>query len=196
MVGRLPRTSGALAFAETAHEGQRRTTDGAPFIEHPIEVGWLLFAADTPDHVIAAGLLHDVLEKTPVTAAELRTRFGVRIARLVAAVSEDQTIRGYASRKAALRQQAAAGGREALMVFTADKISKVRELRAAVADAAVRREEVDPVLIPPRRLKHFRRCLGLLEEQLGDWPLVHQLRSELACLQAELAAHAQTAAAA
>jgi (p)ppGpp synthase/HD superfamily hydrolase len=195
-VGRLPRASSALAFAEHHHAGQRRSTDGAPFIEHPLEVGELLFAAGTPDHVIAAGLLHDVLEKTEVTDAELRAQFGVRIARLVEAVSEDQSIRGYASRKAALRRQARAAGREAMMVFAADKVSKVRELRAAVASAALHHERVDPALVSPRRLRHFRRCLEVLEERLGDWPLVHQLRRELTGLQAELAASATTPAAA
>jgi (p)ppGpp synthase/HD superfamily hydrolase len=165
---RLPETRAALAYAEEQHAGQRRKADGAPFIEHPIEVGWLLYRAGAPDHVIAAGLLHDTIEKAGVDAAELRARFGVRTAELVAAVSEDEHISGYARRKAALREQVAAAGPEALMVFAADKVSKVRELTIG---GSPRR--------PQRRLTHYRRCLELLERLLGDSPLVSQLRNEL-----------------
>jgi (p)ppGpp synthase/HD superfamily hydrolase len=71
--------------------------------------------------MIAAGLLHDVLEKTDASSTELTPRFGSRIAHLFRAVSEDETISGYQRRKAALRQQAAAAGPEGLVIFAADK---------------------------------------------------------------------------
>ena len=61
--------------------------------------------------------------------AELQKRFGVRVAKIVLAVSEDKSIDGYQTRKAALRQQVAGAGPEALTVFAADEISKARELR-------------------------------------------------------------------
>jgi (p)ppGpp synthase/HD superfamily hydrolase len=193
VVGRLPKAQAALEFAREQHAGQCRTTDGAPFIEHPLEVGWLLYGAGAQDPVIAAGLLHDVLEKTPVTDAELRRRFGVAIARLVSALTEDEGISGYVRRKAALRQQAGAAGSAALTIFAADKVSKVRELRAAASEAAGRCEPVDRSLVPPRRLAHFRNCLGLLEERLGDTALVKLLRTELAGLDDDLRAGAALA---
>jgi (p)ppGpp synthase/HD superfamily hydrolase len=191
VVARLPQTQAALAYATLQHAGQRRSSDGAPFIEHPIEVGWLLYRAGAPDRVIAAGVLHDVLEKTPVTAGVLRRRFGKPIAKLVDAVSEDPGIASYAQRKAALRQQVAAAGSEALMVFAADKVSKVRELRSAVASTMRARKPVKRTLIPLRRLTHFRRCLGMLEERLGADPLVQLLRAELADLNRELKAYSE-----
>ncbi len=163
---RLPQTRTALAYAEERHAGQRRKGDGAPFIEHPAEVGWLLYSAGAPDHVIAAGVLHDTIEKAGADLADLRERFGERTATLVAAVSEDDGIPTYARRKAALRAQVAAAGPEALMVFAADKVSKVRELT---------RDQRRP----QRRLTHYRRCLELLERLLIDSPLVVQLRTEL-----------------
>lgn len=193
-VGRLPETQAALEYAERQHAGQRRSTDDAPFIEHPLEVGWLLYRAGAPDHVIAAGLLHDVLEKTEVSGSELTARFGSRIGKLVRAVSEDQTISGYRERKAALRQQVAAAGPEALTIFAADKVSKVRELRAALATTA-RRPAVES-LIPPRRVAHLRRCLDLLQERLADSSLVRLLRTELAGLNGELKTSAARTAAA
>ena len=196
LVARLPKTRVALEYAARQHAGQRRTSDGAPFIEHPLEVGWLLYRAGAPDHVIAAGVLHDVLEKTDVSVAELRAAFGPTIARLVEAVSEDEAVRGYRQRKAALRQQVCAAGSEALTIFAADKISKVRELRAAIATAGHRQVDRQPSLVPPRRLAHLRRCLGILEQALGDTPLVATLRMELLELGRDLTAFAGVKAAA
>ena len=169
LIQRLPQTRAALAYAEERHAGQRRKADGAPFIEHPIEVAWLLYRAGAPDHVIAAGVLHDTIEKTDTDISDLRARFGTRTAALVAAVSEDSEIPTYARRKAALREQVAAAGPEALMVFAADKVSKVRELSL----------EASSPKPSQRRMTHYRRCLELLERLLTDSPLVMQLRSEL-----------------
>lgn len=187
----FPKTRDALDFARQRHAGQIRSSDGAQFIEHPIEVSRLLYEFGAPDHVIAAGVLHDILEKTDVEASELRIRFGPRVSRLVSAVSEDARIRGYVPRKGALRQQVAAAGPEALMVFGADKISKIRELRHAVQAALASDGTIDQSLVRPRRLLHFRRCVGLLEERAGDLPIARQLRLELDALTNSLHAQAE-----
>jgi (p)ppGpp synthase/HD superfamily hydrolase len=194
VVERLPQTRLALEFAERKHAGQRRTSDGAPFIEHPIEVGGLLYEVGAPDRVIAAGVLHDVLEKTDVTRSTLRRIFGPRIADVVEAVSEDPEIAGYARRKAALRQQVAAAGPEALNVFAADKVSKVREVRAAIARARHTGRPLKRSLIPARRLAHLRRCLGMLEEHLGETALVGLLRGELTGLGRDLQPYTEISA--
>ena len=175
---RLPKTRAALAYAERLHAGQRRAVDGAPFIVHPLEVACLLDHAGAPDHVIAAGVLHDIIEKTDADAADLRTRFGLPIATLVLAVTEDERIIGYAERKAALREQVARAGHDALMVFAADKISRVRELSLETAQDT--RARPAPVSRSRnRRLAHYRHCLGLVEELLIASPLVTELRTQL-----------------
>jgi (p)ppGpp synthase/HD superfamily hydrolase len=161
----LPKTSAALDYAHDRHAGQVRKADGAPFIEHPVEVAWFLYRVGAPDHVIAAGILHDTVEKAGADVDELRARFGPATADLVAAVSEDPAIPTYARRKAALRDQVADAGPDALMVFAADKLSKVRELRTVAK-------------VSRRRLTHYRRCVELLERRLSDCPLVAQLRAE------------------
>jgi (p)ppGpp synthase/HD superfamily hydrolase len=164
----LPTARAALDYAGRAHAGQSRKVDGAPFILHPREVASLLYDAGAPDHLIAAGALHDVIEKTAVTPRELRKRFGQEVAKLVLVVTEDEHMAGYTARKAALRDQVAKAGEEALMLFAADKISKARELR--YEGAGVPRS---------RRLAHYQRCLALLQEHLPHSPLVAQLRAEL-----------------
>lgn len=177
----------AAAYAERKHGGQRRS-DGARFIEHPLEVATLLYYAGAPDHVIAAGVLHDVIEKAGVSASDLSSRFGPRITGLVLAVSDDDSIAGYAPRKAALRHQVAGAGEEALTLFAADKLSKLRELRretVANPGAPIRQSRA-------RRLRHYQRSLALLQERLPESPLVRDLRDELASLLRERATVAAT----
>lgn len=178
LVSALPKTEKALAYAERIHAGQLRQVDGAPFILHPIEVASLLYYAGAADHVIAAGALHDTIEKTDARAADLRKRFGQRITRLVLAVTEDQRITDYHERKAALREQAAGAGQEALMVFTADKISKVRELRLEAASGHRQRPTIGSRSLD-QRLIHYHECLELLERRLLDASLLSQLRTEV-----------------
>ena len=97
----------------------------------------------------------------------------------MAAVSEDESIAGYATRKAALRRQVEAAGTEAMMVFAADKVSKVRELAVEPDGSEAARLAATVSRTRQRRLTHYRHCLELLERHLADSPLVRQLRAEL-----------------
>jgi (p)ppGpp synthase/HD superfamily hydrolase len=181
-VANRPLTRSALAYAERWHAGQCRT-DGTPYFDHSLEVAALLYDAGAPDHLVAAGLMHDVVEKTDATAADLHARFGEEIAGLVLAVSDDDRISSYARRKAALRRQVAGAGDEALSLFAADKLSKVRELRGEMTTRRRRQAGGAPREPRARRMKHYQRSLALLEERLPESPLVHDLRDELnACL--------------
>jgi (p)ppGpp synthase/HD superfamily hydrolase len=174
-----PLTQDAIAYAERMHQGQLRS-DGTPYLDHSLEVAALLSDAGAPDHLVAAGVLHDVIEKTDATASDLQERFGPGITALVLSVSDDDRISGYAARKAALRQQVACAGGEALSLFAADKLSKLRELRREATGApeagripSFRRE------VRARRLRHYQRSLALLEERMPESVLVKALRSEL-----------------
>jgi (p)ppGpp synthase/HD superfamily hydrolase len=118
----------AFGFAAARHACQYREIDGAGFIVHPIEVGRLLRGDGQPDHVVAAGLLHDVLEKTATSPLELELEFGTRVAQLVAAVSDDPSLKEYEERKRELRDRVERSGSETRAIYAADKIAKVREL--------------------------------------------------------------------
>lgn len=169
----LPKAEAALAYAERLHEGQLRAVDGAPFIMHPIDVGTLLYESGAGDEVIAAGLLHDTLEKTDATAYDIHARFGRRVGNIVRAVSHDPGIAGYTRRKAALRDQVARAGDDALTVFAADKLSKVRELHLGDSSG---------IKVRSRKLRHYRLSLAMLQERLPDSPLVAALAAELDAL--------------
>lgn len=73
----------AYDFAKIAHEGQIRKFTGNPYIEHPVEVAEILSEYSDDPEVIAAGLLHDVVEDTDHTLDEIRELFGERVATLV-----------------------------------------------------------------------------------------------------------------
>jgi (p)ppGpp synthase/HD superfamily hydrolase len=172
----LPITRSALAFAAERHDGQLRETDGAPFILHPLEVAQLLRGRDYPDAVIAAGVLHDVIEDTDVRGGDLRERFGDAVAELVESVSEPAGGGTYAERKARLRERVSAASADAAAVFAADKVAKAREFRLGLVRAG------DAAVVDQDKLDHYWACLALLERRLGNVPLVRQLRFELEAL--------------
>jgi (p)ppGpp synthase/HD superfamily hydrolase len=171
-VQRSPLTREALDFAATRHAGQTRGVDGIPFVTHPVEVACLLHEAGYSDEVVAAGVLHDVLEDTDVERAELEERFGAEVASLVAAVTDDPSIEDHAARKAALRRQVAVAGDEAAAVFAADKVSKARELRTRARYGRFRR-------VDEAKLSHYQASLEMLSELIPGHPLVEHLREEL-----------------
>jgi (p)ppGpp synthase/HD superfamily hydrolase len=173
-VADLPMSSRAATWAAAAHAGQERQGDGAPFVVHPFEVALLLHSSGYRDEVVAAGLLHDVVEKGGATAREVGERFGAAVAAMVEALSEDERIGDYEQRKAELRRRAEAGGDEVLAVFAADKVVNARELRlAAAADRLLARE------VACRRA-HYVASLEVLERRLPGHPLTDALRFELA----------------
>jgi (p)ppGpp synthase/HD superfamily hydrolase len=171
-VERSPLTRDALAFAARSHDGQTRDTDSVPFLTHPVEVACLLHEAAYSDEVVAAGVLHDVLEDTDVERGELEERFGSEVAGLVAAVSDDPAIEDHAERKAALRAQVARAGEDAAAVFAADKVSKARELRVRTGYGRFERKD-------ETRIEHYRASLEMLDDLMPGHQLVDLLRAEL-----------------
>src|SRR5690606_1459777 len=79
-------------FAAKAHEGQNRRS-GEPYISHPIAVAQILAGLNLDAGSIKAALLHDVLEDTPATLAEIKARFGDDVALLVDGVSKLDQLR-------------------------------------------------------------------------------------------------------
>lgn len=124
----------ALETATRAHAGQlRHGSDGQPFIDHPVAVAEVLASFDWDDEVLAAALLHDVVEKSEISGDAIRERFGDRIGRMVKALTEDETIEDYEERKKEHRERVARSGPEAIAIFAADKLTNVAMLREAYA---------------------------------------------------------------
>jgi len=138
----------ALAFAAHKHRDQRRKdAQASPYINHPIALANVLVlegAVDDPV-VLSAALLHDTVEDTQTTPAELREAFGERIAGIVEEVTDDKDL-PKAERKRLQIEHASHISHEAKLVKLADKICNVRDVAyhpPAKWDLARRREYFD-----------------------------------------------------
>jgi (p)ppGpp synthase/HD superfamily hydrolase len=126
-------TARAADFAARRHVDQRRKgAAGEPYINHLAEVAALLAdATDGQDAVlVAAGYLHDTLEDTETSYAELAMVFGPDVAALVAEVTDDMSL-PKAERKRRQVETAGSKSERARLLKIADKISNLRALTAS-----------------------------------------------------------------
>ena len=143
--GNLPLVLQALAFAADKHRDQRRKDAAAsPYINHPIALANVLVREGgvTEPEVLAAALLHDTVEDTQTTPAELRSAFGPAVAAIVEEVTDDKSL-PKAERKRLQVEHAATMSRQAKLVKLADKICNLRDMAdhpPAKWDLARRRE--------------------------------------------------------
>jgi (p)ppGpp synthase/HD superfamily hydrolase len=133
----------AYDFAATKHINQRRKGAAAePYINHLTEVAALVAAGSGGSDVelVMAAVLHDTVEDTRTTLAEIAERFGPRVAGLVAEVTDDKSL-PKAERKRLQIEHAAHASDAAKLIKLADKTSNLRALLASPpADWALERK--------------------------------------------------------
>ena len=159
----------AIIFAVKAHAGTERRGKGFPYIVHPMEAMEIV-ATITPDQeLLAAAVLHDVVEDTEISADEIRREFGDRIAALVVAES-DVFVEGVSEedswhdRKQAAMDRLAAAPHDAKIVAMGDKLSN---MRAIARDYAVKGDELWKIFHakdPRDHEWHYRGLAAALEE--------------------------------
>lgn len=115
----------AAAFAEQVHHGALRKGTPIPYITHPLEAAIIVTMMTGDEELISAALLHDVIEDAGVTHAELKERFGKRVADLVLEESEDKT-RSWQERKSTTIEKLGTAHRDAKILALADKLSNIR----------------------------------------------------------------------
>ena len=127
----------AYVFAEKAHRGQMRKS-GEPFFNHALATGKTLNDWGLDDNTIAAGLLHDVVEDTPVTEEELRKEFGEDISFLVGGVTKIGGVkyRGHEKQVENLRKMVLAMAEDlrVIMIKLADRRHNMQTLDALPAN--------------------------------------------------------------
>ena len=123
----------AVNFAVKAHSGTERRGKGFPYIIHLMEAVEIV-ATITPDQeLLSAAMLHDTVEDTPVTVADLRKEFGDRIASIVEAESDvhnegESEHESWHRRKQEAIDRLTAAPLEAKIVALGDKLSNMRAI--------------------------------------------------------------------
>ncbi|MDR3734956.1 MAG: bifunctional (p)ppGpp synthetase/guanosine-3',5'-bis(diphosphate) 3'-pyrophosphohydrolase [Acidobacteriaceae bacterium] len=148
----------AWEFSMEQHAGQVRAS-GEPYVTHPLEVALVLAEMKMDSTAIAAGLLHDAVEDTPVTIDEIYEKFGEQVAHIVEGVTKLDKIQ-FANRE----DQQAENIRKMLLAMVSD----VRVVIIKLADR----------LHNMRTLEHLRpdRQQAIARETLDIYaPLAHRL---------------------
>jgi (p)ppGpp synthase/HD superfamily hydrolase len=178
----VQRILAAAKFAADRHSAQKRKGAAAePYVNHLIEVAQLVAgSSDTLDtNLVMAGLLHDTIEDTSTTPAELELLFGSDVASLVVEMTDDKSLPKDV-RKALQISEAPHKSARAQVVKLADKISNLRSLLASPPSNwnTQRKREyvlwakrvVDALSTPNPILKtEFERTFALLSNDTAGW---------------------------
>ena len=175
--------SRAEAFAVKMHAGMVRKGTDIPYIVHPREAAQIVASITDDEQVIAAALLHDVMEDCGVTEEELSASFGPRVAFLVREETQPQTgdpCRTWDCRKQAAIERLARACRDTKIVALGDKLSNMRANRRdydAYGEALfLRFHQHDK----GRHAWYYRSCAQMLRDELGETPAFAELEQLIA----------------
>jgi guanosine-3',5'-bis(diphosphate) 3'-pyrophosphohydrolase len=122
-----------VAFAANKHRNQRRKDpEASPYINHPIALADVLAneGGIVNNDILCAAVLHDTIEDTETTEAELLSIFGQKITSIVLEVTDDKSLPKEV-RKQKQVEHAAHISHEAKLVKLADKICNLRDILAS-----------------------------------------------------------------
>ena len=126
--------SEAIVFSAMAHDGMRRRKSEVPYILHPMEVGAIVGTLTESQEVIAASILHDVVEDAGISMEEIGEKFGARVMALVASETENKRDdlppeQTWLIRKSeSLEKLRNTNDIEVLMLWIGDKLSNIRTI--------------------------------------------------------------------
>ncbi|KAM3569559.1 hypothetical protein VYU27_008352 [Nannochloropsis oceanica] len=183
----------ALQVAYHAHLGQVRRS-GEPFVRHPIEVAKILCELGMDADSITAGLLHDTVEDTPVSVADVQAVFGAAVRRLVEGETKVSKLPKCLSRNAdcavAPAVRSGTEGGEAVLAppMTDDQLANLlhllmamaQDFRVLVVKLADRLHNMRTLgfMSPAKQMKIARETLDVyvpLARKLGVWRLKTEL---------------------
>jgi GTP pyrophosphokinase len=148
----------AWEFCLEHHKGQLRAS-GEPYVLHPLEVALVLSEMKLDSTAIAAGLLHDAVEDTPVTTEDITAKFGEQVAHIVEGVTKIDKIE-FANRE----DRQAENVRKMLLAMVSD----VRVVLIKLADRLHNMRTLEH-LPPEKRQSIARETLDIYA------PLAHRL---------------------
>ncbi|MFQ5652312.1 MAG: HD domain-containing protein [bacterium] len=122
----------AIEFAAKAHSGQYRKQTQIPYIIHPLAVAQILIETGCAPDLVVAGVLHDTVEDTLVTLAEIEETFGENVARLVAGATEPEKSHAWEMRKQHTLESLKSAPEDIVVLVCADKLHNLRSIRQDV----------------------------------------------------------------
>jgi len=121
----------AVYFAAEKHDGQYRKGLPVPYFAHPVLVALGVLEYSHDEHVVAAAILHDVLEDCPgVTKAKLEKLFGKEVSEIVAEVTftkrKHEKNETWKERKQFNIDRIKNASKKALIIVASDKITNMK----------------------------------------------------------------------
>lgn len=178
----------ARTFAIRAHEGHTRKGSDEPEVSHPLAVAELVAAHGHAPHVVAAAVLHDVIEDTDVSEAELRREFPDDVCDLVVDLTEppagpDRRATWQRRKEHKLARLADAAD-DALVICAADRLHNLESLLAMLQARGL--DAFAVFSRGPERTLWFEREVERVLARRLDAPLVDAYRKALRSLEAKL----------
>ncbi|XP_003969658.1 guanosine-3',5'-bis(diphosphate) 3'-pyrophosphohydrolase MESH1 [Takifugu rubripes] len=157
-------------FAAEKHRNQRRKdTEQTPYINHPIGVARILsHEGGVMDvEVLQAALLHDTVEDTDTSIAEIQATFGPVVARIVQEVTDDKSLPKQ-ERKRQQVEHAPHCSPQAKLVKMADKLYNLRDLNRCTPVGWTAERVQEYFLWACEVVKGLRGTNSVLEEKLDE----------------------------
>ncbi len=164
----------ACMLAQQAHYGQTRAS-GEPYFQHSLAVANILADLHLDSETIAAAVLHDVLEDSPVTLEELETEFGSTIARLVDGVTKMGQIQEYRGQNKKTKKERAQA--ESLRKMLLAMVDDVRVVLIKLADRTHNMRTLAHLREDKRKriAKETLDIFAPLANRLGIWQIKWEL---------------------
>ncbi len=132
----------AFEFAYQAHSNTKRKGSTSPYITHPMTVATILMRHNLPDEIIAASLLHDVVEDENITFDEIQGQFGEEVCFYVRSVTEPPSLdnspaerkRSWKTRKRDTINSLITANKNVKMLSCADKVANLSDMERDLAN--------------------------------------------------------------
>ncbi|MCI8486157.1 MAG: bifunctional (p)ppGpp synthetase/guanosine-3',5'-bis(diphosphate) 3'-pyrophosphohydrolase [Clostridia bacterium] len=118
----------AIYYATKAHKNQRRKIEDVDMIFHPYIVGMILQRNGCDEDIVAAGILHDVVEDTPHEFEDIEREFGKQVRDYVYDASEPDKSLEWEDRKKHTIEQIKNASLGSKLIVACDKISNLEDL--------------------------------------------------------------------
>lgn len=170
--GELELIDYAIYFATKAHTGQKRKSEkNVDMIFHPFTVGMILQRAGANTNCVIAGLLHDVVEDSKYSLADIEIEFGKDISKIVEEVSEDKSLPWKERKIKAIDKIKTASAVLLKQMFNSEFMKKYKPLTYGFVtspELSVHRKGKEGRLVNRKNVKLFNECMEAEKEVIKE----------------------------